>query len=183
MDKENQIATPLKPPDKTNQAVAEASVVLRGLEVALDTNVGSAFVTDCCRNIEGLLSDAGIKDKWGLSDEDWANLANNKPLLEAIRAERERRILDNVAAREAAQKHLVKAPSVLNEILTDESVAPRHRIEAAKELRQAAGDQADLPQATEKVVINIDLGGDDKFRFEHDVPINRPLQNDDGEEP
>jgi hypothetical protein len=68
------------------------NVVLRGVTVALDTDVGQAFVADCCRNTEGLMPDSDVKNKWTLTDEDWERLANNAPLLQAVRAERERRI-------------------------------------------------------------------------------------------
>ena len=81
---------PTAPADR-NVAPAR-SVVLRGVTVDLNSDVGEAFVTDCARNIEGLLSDDEIKDKWALSDESWAGLANNAPLLAAVRAERDRRI-------------------------------------------------------------------------------------------
>ena len=48
----------------------KGSVSLRGMEVALASDVGAAFVTDCARHLEGALSDAEIKDKWGLSDDE-----------------------------------------------------------------------------------------------------------------
>jgi len=44
------------------------SVLLRGVSVLLDTDVGQAFVIDCCRHTEGLLSDSDIKSKWALCD-------------------------------------------------------------------------------------------------------------------
>ena len=40
------------------------SVVLRGVSVSLDTEIGRAFIADCVRHIEGLLSDSEIKTKW-----------------------------------------------------------------------------------------------------------------------
>src|SRR5258708_2741488 len=116
-------------------------IVLRGAAVALDSHDGQDFIADCPRHTERLLSDNEIKDKWTLSNEDWIGLAANTPLLDAVRAERERRILNGEAAREAAQRFFVKAPTVLLDILSDEMVSPRHRIEAARELRQAAGDE------------------------------------------
>src|SRR5580700_10286951 len=137
----------MKNSDHNNlKALAQTgSVNLRRVTVALNTDVGGAFITDCARHTERLLSDSEIKDGWGLSDEDWGRLADNAPLLQAVRAERERRICNGDAAREAAQRHFAKAPAVLNDILTNELVSPRHRIEAARELRQAAagGDTPD----------------------------------------
>ena len=157
------------------------SVLLRGVTVALSTDVGQAFIADCARNTEGLMPDHEIKAKYELSEADWEQLAGNTPLLHAVRKERERRILSGEAAREAAQRHFVKAPNVLNRILTDEQVAPRHRIEAARELRQVVANGPDTPpRAGEKFVITINLG-DETHVYEKELPPPRPLPSDDGE--
>jgi hypothetical protein len=166
------------------RALAETgSVILRGVSVPFDTDVGQAFTTDCARNTEGLMSDRDIKTKWMLSDEDWAGLAANTPLLDAVRTERERRIISGDAAREGAQRYFAKAPIVLGDILTDEQVPPRHRIEAARELRQAAagGDSPVGPCETFKITIN--LGGDEKLVYEKQVAPWEPSPSDDGEQP
>jgi hypothetical protein len=159
------------------------TVVLRGVSVALDTEVGRAFVIDCVRHTESLVSDSEIKSKWALTDKNWERLADNAPLLLAVRVERERRIQNGDAAREAAQKHFAKAPTVLGDILADEQVSPRHRIEAARELRQVVGDRPDTaPGAGEKFVITINLGEDKKLVFEKEIAPRRPLLfDDDGE--
>ena len=151
--------TPCAPVIQTLDAVdpappATGSVILRGVTVSLTTNVGEEFVTDCARHLEGSLSDAEIKRKWELSDGDWAELAANAPLLMAVRVEHDRRVFDGECAREAAQRHFSKAPHVLNRILTDEQVAPRHRIEAARELRQAAATGPDTLAGTDGEVHN-----------------------------
>jgi hypothetical protein len=83
----------------------------------------------------------------------------------AVRAERERRMLNGAAARESACRHFVKAPTILDQIMTDAQSNPRHKIEAIKELRATAaiGSGADRPAETENFIIRIDLtasGGD-----------------------
>ena len=173
----------LVPTAPTDRNVAPAGgVVLRGVMVDLNSDVGEAFVTDCARNIEGLLSDDDIKHKWALSDESWAGLANNAPLLAAVRAERDRRINSGEAARAAAQRHFANAPNILNHILTDEQVAPRHRIEAARELRQAAEVGPDAATgSTEKFVICINLGADEKLVYEKQTTPHEAVPSDDGE--
>lgn len=173
-------------PVVNTDSVADQSVgnvVLRGVTVVLDTDVGQSFVADCARHTESLVSDSDIKSKWRLTDKDWERLADNAPLLQAVRAERERRIINGDAAREAAQRHFAKAPTVLGNILTDEQVSPRHRIEAARELRQVVGDGPDVASgAGEKFVITINLGEDKKLVFEKEIAPRRPLPfNDDGE--
>jgi hypothetical protein len=157
------------------------SVRLRGVTVPLDSDVGQTFVADCCRHTEGLLSDNDLKTKWKLSEEDWVGLATNSLLLDAIKTERERRVFNGVAAREGAQRHFTKAFSVLRDILTDERVPPRHRIEAARELRQAAGNGPDAASmAGERVVIQINLGTE-TLRFEETIRSLEPSRSDDGE--
>jgi len=158
------------------------SVVLRGIAVALDSDVGEAFIIDCARNIEGLISDHEIKAKYELSDEDWDRLADNTHLLRAVRTKRDRRILNGDAPREAAQRHFTKAPGVLNDILTDAQVSPRHRIEAARELRQAAAIPPDAkPSNEERVHIIINLG-DQQICIDKQRAPSEPLPSDDGEE-
>jgi hypothetical protein len=168
----------IKPDDSTDAATAvtspppstAGSVVLRGEPVNLETEVGRQFVTDCCRNLEKLLSDKEVQQKWGLSDATWAGLASNTSLLTAVRAERTRRVHSGEAVREASQYQLLRAPNVLGGILTDENTAPRHRIEAAKELRQAAGDAVEAMNEKEKFTLIINLGGDEKIVLERAAP-------------
>lgn len=161
--------------------VTAGGVVLRGTTVVLDSDLGDAFVIDCARNIEGLISDLEIKAKYELSDQDWDQLAANRPLLHAVRAKRDLRMLNGDAPREAAQRHFVKAPHVLNQILTDEQISPRHRIEAARELRQAAAIPPDAkPGNEERVHIIINLG-DEQICIDKKLATSEPLLLDDGE--
>lgn len=160
-----------------------SGVVLRGVPVALDSDVGQAFILDCARNVEGQIPDDQIKRKYELSDANWQELASNTLLLRAVRAECQRRILSGEAAREAAQRHLLKAPRVLNGILNNEQVSPRHRIEAARELRQAASTGPEVSaEPREKFVITINLG-DEVQVFEKEIVPQGALPSDDGEVP
>ena len=129
---------------------------------------------------EGLLSEADIKSKWDITDGDWAALANNTPLLDRVRRERERRVFNGAAAREGAQQHLTKAPNVLGGILTDATISPRHRIEAARELRQAVSS-GEMPnnKETEKLTVIINLGDDKPIHIEGRANRRPP---DDGDE-
>src|SRR5205823_4419486 len=114
---------PMRP---VTTAGSAGSVILRGVTVALDSDVGEAFVIDCARNTEGLIPDGEIKTKYELSDQDWERLAGNTPVLHAVRAERERRIANGDAAREGAQRYFAKAPTILGDILRDNLASPRH---------------------------------------------------------
>jgi len=154
-------------------------VVLRGVSVPLNSDVGSTFVEDCARYTEGLIAETDVKNKWNLSDEAWRGLEQNLALLEAVRRQRERRVMNGVAATEAARRQFVKAPSVLGGILSSDGVSPRHRIEAARELRAIAGVGGDADkQSAEKFTVVINLGADERLVYQ----LHRPsldLRKDD----
>ena len=139
--------------------VPTTSVILHGNPVELDSDMGRRFVTDATRAGEGLLTDETLQEIYEITPENWANIAKNTTLINAIRDERMRRVRNGQAAREAAQQHFVKAPAVLNSIMSDERASARHRIESARELRATAigGDNADRPAETERFIIKIDL--------------------------
>jgi hypothetical protein len=134
-------------------------VNLRSSPIDLNSDVGHQFVTDATRAAEGLLTDKELAEKYELSPADWQSITKDMALGRAVRAERERRVLNGTAARESAAKHLVKGPGILDQIMTSEQSNPRHKIEAFKELRTTAtvGSGADRPMETERFVIRIDL--------------------------
>ena len=122
-------------------------ITLRGAPIDLFSDTGHAFVVDCTRAGEGIITDKELTEKYELSPVDWQNITKNSELGRAIRAERERRLFTGVAARESACRHFVKAPGILNSIMSSEEVSPRHRIQAAQEIRTVAsgGSGADRP--------------------------------------
>jgi hypothetical protein len=138
------------------------TVILHNTPVDLNTDAGHAFVTDCTRAAEGLISDREIAEKWELSPADFQNIAKDVALGHAIRAEREHRVRSGLAAKESAAKHFVKMPTILAGIAENASSNPRYVIEAAKEIRQVAigGDSANHPRESERFIIKIDLSAD-----------------------
>jgi hypothetical protein len=165
--------------------VITGSVTVGGEIIPLDSERGLGLVVDCARYTEGALPEAEVRTKWGLNDHEWSAFASNPALLSAVRTEHERRIFSGECVREAAQRHFAKAPDVLNRLLTDEQVAPRHRIEAARELRQAAASGPDIASGpTEKFAITINLGTDETLIKEvYDRPVLCQHQDDDDGEP
>ena len=160
------------------------SVVLRGIEIDLDSDIGCGFIVDCCRFCEGLFAEDKIKSKYGLTDSAWARLANNELLVRAVETEKARRVRDGTAAREKAQWLFVQAPDVLGNILNDTTASPRHRIEAARELRQVATGGAESTPATgDRVIIRIDLtaGGGEVIEFDKALAIE-PGSNKEAQE-
>jgi hypothetical protein len=133
------------------------------------TDLGRAFIVDATRAGEGLLSDKELQAKYEIPDKDWRRIAKDKAVGRAVRDESERRVRNGLAAREAAAKHFVKAPGVLDGIMSDGQANPRHRIEAIKELRATAtGGKDDHAASGEKFTIVINLGEDAVERFEFD---------------
>jgi hypothetical protein len=118
------------------------------------------FIADCARFAEGLLSEKEVKRKHHFDDATWARLGEDDVLVEAIEAEKVRRIRDGSAKRERAQQLVVKAPDVLGGIMMDGSASPKHRIDASKTLDQFAGNGPESAPAAERFIITINLGTD-----------------------
>lgn len=158
-------------------ATTSDTIVLHGKPVALDSHEGHQFVVDCTRAGEGLVDDKTLQEVYEISPENWAQIDKNPTLIKAIRDERKRRIRSGAAAREAACEYYAKAPTTMNAIMTNGKMPARHRIEAAKEIRQQAigGDGVESSaEATEKFVININLGNDaESFKREVEINPNR----------
>jgi hypothetical protein len=98
----------------------------------------------------------------GTKPADWQAITKDKALGHAIRAERERRVRSGTAVKEAAAKHLVKGPGILDQIMSGVDSHPKHKIEAYKELRNTAsvGPDAEGRQESDRFVITINLGAD-----------------------
>jgi hypothetical protein len=160
------------------------TVILRSIPVDLHSDVGHAFVTDCTRAAEGLLSDRELAAKYELSPADFQNIAKDAALGRAIRAEREHRVLSGVAAKESAAKQYVKMPTILAGIAENQSTNPRHVIEAAREIRQVAtgGDNPDRPADSDRFIIRIDLSGDGAPHIE-EYNKSKKIDVSDGDAP
>src|SRR5215471_12005309 len=73
------------------------------------------FITDLARYAEGLLSEQQVKKKHRLPDDVWTRLGEDDALVEAIEAEKVRRVRNGQAKREKAQQLVVQACDVLGE--------------------------------------------------------------------
>jgi hypothetical protein len=135
------------------------TVVLGGVEVELTSDAGRAFVIDCVRCAESLLTDKELTQIYEISPADWSNIANDAALGRAIRAERDRRVLNGTAAREAASRHFIKAPTILDRIMSDEGMNARHRVDAIKEMRAIAAPEKQNSQSDNgRFIIQINIG-------------------------
>jgi hypothetical protein len=118
------------------------------------------FITDCARYAEGLLSEKDVKKKYRFDDDTWARLGENEALVEAIEAEKTRRIRNGSTKRERAQKLVAQAPGVLGDIMLDANASPKHRIDASKTLDAFAANGPEAAPAADRFVITINLGSD-----------------------
>src|SRR5262245_50662983 len=119
------------------------------------------FITDCARYAESLLTEKEVKKKHHFDAATWERLGENDALVEAIEAEKLRRIRNGQAKREKSQVLVTKAPDVLSGIMLDASASPKHRIGSAKVLDQFAANGPQSVPAGDRFIITINLGTDD----------------------
>jgi hypothetical protein len=129
------------------------------------------LITDCARYAEGSMSEQQVKKKYHFDNETWTRLGEDEALIEAIEAEKVRRVRNGNAARERAQQIFAKAPGVLGDILHDDGASTRHRIESARELRQIAANGPETAAASDRFQITINLG-DDVLHFDKSIAID-----------
>ena len=129
------------------------------------------FVADCCRYAENILSEAAVKKKYRFDDSTWEKLGSNDALIEAIEAEKIRRIRNGSTKREKAQQLVVQAPEVLGGIMLDASASPKHRIDSAKALDAFAANGPETTPASDRFQITINLGSD-VLHFDKSIAID-----------
>ena len=129
------------------------------------------FVADCCRYAENILSEAAVKKKYHFDDATWENLGSNDALIEAIEAEKVRRIRNGSTKRERAQQLVVQAPDILGGIMLDASASPKHRIDSAKALDAFAANGPEAAPASDRFQITINLGSD-VLHFDKSIAID-----------
>jgi hypothetical protein len=139
------------------------------------------FITDCARYADGLLSEQDVKKKYRFDDDTWARLGENDALVEAIEAEKTRRIRNGSTKRERAQKLVAQAPGVLGDIMLDASASPKHRIDASKTLDAFAANGPEATAAADRFIITINLGSDvERYNKSIKVDPNDIDPNDTG---
>ena len=129
------------------------------------------FIADLARYAEGLLSEQQVKKKYHFDDATWERLGEDDALVEAIEAEKTRRIRNGSTKRERAQQLVAQAPGVLGDIMLDASASPKHRIDASKTLDAFAANGPEAAPAADRFVITINLGGDVE-RYSKSIAIN-----------
>ena len=119
------------------------------------------LIQDLARYGEGTLTREQVKRRWKkiVSEEMWETLGDNDELVDAIEAEKLRRIRDGSCKRERAQLLVADKPQILSDIATNPKANDKHKIDAIKALDGLTGNPAEAEQR-DKIVIRIDLGAD-----------------------
>jgi hypothetical protein len=121
------------------------------------------LIQDLARYGEGLFTREQVKRRWKklITNEMWEALATDDELVDAIEAEKVRRVRDGSAKRELAQKHIAAdGPNTLHNIICNERANEKHKIDAVKALDGLAGNTPDATVEKDRIVIRIDLGAD-----------------------
>jgi hypothetical protein len=128
------------------------------------------LIENLARYAEGLISKEAVKKKHHFDAATWERLGENDALVEAIEAEKLRRIRNGQAKREKSQSLVVKAPDVLSGIMLDPAASPKHRIDSAKVLDQFAANGPEAPAAADRFIIQINMGSD-VLRFDKPIAV------------
>src|SRR3954453_19218384 len=119
------------------------------------------LIENLARFADGTLSEAAVKARHHLSNEDWAALGESDKLVELVEACKLRRIRTGATKRERAQIEIVDVPPILGGIMRDPNANERHRIDSIKTLDAlAANGPAGSTPASDRFIIQINLGAD-----------------------
>jgi len=118
------------------------------------------LIENLARFADGTLSEAAVKARHHLSNEDWAALGESDKLVELVEACKLRRIRSGATKRERAQIEIVDAPPILGGIMRDPNANERHRIDSIKTLDALASTGAEAAAAGARFEITINLGSD-----------------------
>jgi hypothetical protein len=118
------------------------------------------LIENLARFADGTLSEAAVKARHRLSNEDWAALGESDRLVELVEACKLRRIRSGATKRERAQIEIVDGPPILGKIMRDPNANERHRIDSIKTLDALASTGAEAAAAGARFEITINLGSD-----------------------
>ena len=124
------------------------------------------------RFADGTLSEAAVKSRHHLSNEDWAALGESDKLVELVEAAKLRRIRTGATKRERAQIEIIDGPPILAKIMRDPNANERHRIDSIKTLDALASTGAEAAAAGARFEITINLGADHIEHYSKSIAID-----------
>ena len=172
-------------------------VDLKGRPIPLEDD---ELIENLARFADGTLSEAAVKARHHLSNEEWAAMGESDRLVELVEAAKLRRIRTGATKRERAQLEIIDGPPILGKIMRDPNANERHRIDSIKTLDALANTGAEAAAAGARFEIIINLGSDTE-RYSKSIAIdpndtdpndvdttnvisvitNRPKGDDDGQ--
>ena len=129
------------------------------------------LIENLARFADGTLSEAAVKARHHLSNEEWAALGESDRLVELVEAAKLRRIRTGATKRERAQIEIVDGPPILGKIMRDPNANERHRIDSIKTLDALASTGAEAAAAGARFEITINLGSDTE-RYSKSIAID-----------
>ena len=141
---------------------------LRGQSAHLEDD---ELIENLARFADGTLSEAAVKARHHLSNEEWAAMGENDRLIELVEAAKLRRIRTGATKRERAQIEIVDGPPILGKIMRDPNANERHRIDSIKTLDALASTGAEAAAAGARFEITINLGSDTE-RYSKSIAID-----------
>jgi hypothetical protein len=127
------------------------------------------LIENLARFADGTLSEAAVKARHHLSNEEWAAMGENDRLIELVEAAKLRRIRTGATKRERAQIEIVDGPPILGKIMRDPGSNARHVIDSVKALDALASTGAEAAAAGTRFEITINLGADHIERYSKSI--------------
>jgi hypothetical protein len=118
------------------------------------------LIENLARFADGTLSEAQVKARHHLTNEDWLAMGESDEFVERVEACKLRRIRTGATKRERAQIEIVDGPPILGKIMRDPGSNARHVIDAVKTLDTLASNGAEAAAAGARFEITINLGAD-----------------------
>jgi hypothetical protein len=129
------------------------------------------LVENLARYADGTLTEAQVKSRHHLSNEDWMAMGESDRLVELVEAAKLRRIRSGATKRERAQIEIVDGPPILGKIMRDPGANARHVIDAVKTLDTLASNGAEAA-AGARFEITINLGADHIEHYSKSIAID-----------
>jgi len=130
------------------------------------------LIENLARFADGTLSEAAVKARHHLSNEEWAAMGENDRLIELVEAAKLRRIRTGATKRERAQIEIVDGPPILGKIMRDPGANARHVIDAVKVLDGLASTGAEAAAAGARFEITINLGADHIEHYSKSIAVD-----------
>src|SRR6476646_7367252 len=128
------------------------------------------LVENLARFADGTLSEAAVKARHHLSNEEWAALGESDRLVELVEAAKLRRIRTGATKREKAQIEIIDGPPILGKIIPNANA--RHVIDSVKALDALASTGAEAAAAGTRFEITINLGADHIEHYSKSIAID-----------